>query len=122
MTTNMRQLYRNNLLTVSAMRKNLEQPPCKTLCFSNYVFVLLGLFLYFAPTDASQSHQIIQEMAKSADVNINGTRPWDIKVYENGFYDRVLRDQSLGLGESYVENWWDAEALDECLYRIIQKN
>jgi len=32
----------------------------------------------------------------------------DITVHNEAFYGRILKDQSLGLGESYVEGWWDA--------------
>ena len=56
-----------------------------------------------------------------ADIRIDGDRPWDISVYRNEFYPRVFREGSLGLGESYMDGWWDCEALDqffEHLFRI----
>ncbi len=36
-----------------------------------------------------------------------------------GFYSRVLRHGSLGLGESYVDGWWDCLALDQLFSRIL---
>ena len=31
------------------------------------------------------------------------------------FYTRVLRDGTLGFGESYVDGWWDSAALDQTI-------
>ena len=35
------------------------------------------------------------------------------------FYARVLAQGSLGLGEAYMDGWWDCERLDEFFYRIL---
>lgn len=80
-----------------------------------YFFILSSTFLQAVP-----SKQIITEVAAIADVQINGDRSWDIQVENEKFYDRVFQDQSLGLGESYMEGWWEADALDQCLFRIIR--
>lgn len=48
-----------------------------------------------------------------ADICINGDRPWDIVVHRDDFYARVFREGSLGLGESYMDGWWDSPALDQ---------
>lgn len=66
------------------------------------------------------SKQVIAKILNYADVKIDGERPSDIRVYDERFYLRVLSDGSLGLGESYMEGWWDAPALDEFFYKIVQ--
>lgn len=48
-----------------------------------------------------------------ADIRINGDRPWDLIVHRDEFYPRVFREGSLGLGESYMDGWWDSPALDQ---------
>ena len=70
----------------------------------------------------SDSKEIINQLAFSAGIQLNGSDPSDIQVKDNRFYDRVLKDQSLGFGESYMEGWWDADALDDCMYRIARAN
>jgi cyclopropane-fatty-acyl-phospholipid synthase len=55
-----------------------------------------------------------------ADIEINGARPWDIRVHDEGFYDRVLTQGSLGLGESYMDGWWDSPQLDEFFHRVLK--
>ncbi|MDZ4225748.1 MAG: cyclopropane fatty acyl phospholipid synthase [Candidatus Andersenbacteria bacterium] len=57
-------------------------------------------------------------MLAEIDVKIDGDRPWDIRVHDDDFYGRVIREGSLGLGESYMDGWWDCEQLDELMYRV----
>jgi cyclopropane-fatty-acyl-phospholipid synthase len=61
----------------------------------------------------------LQELARHADIEFDGRRPWDIQVHDPRFYRRVLRDGSLGLGESYMAGDWDAARLDETFTRIL---
>ncbi len=57
----------------------------------------------------AKSETVIRELCELADVQINGSRPWDMQVHDERLYDRILRDSSLGLGEAYMEGWWDCE-------------
>ncbi|MCH7568868.1 MAG: cyclopropane fatty acyl phospholipid synthase [Nanoarchaeota archaeon] len=61
----------------------------------------------------------VQELFAHADVEINGNRSWDIQVHNPKFYARVLAEQSLGLGESYMDGWWDCERLDQFSYKVL---
>lgn len=64
--------------------------------------------------------QQIQQLLDIADIQINGTRPWDIQVHNDELYQRVLAGGSLALGEAYMDGWWDSEALDQCIDRILR--
>jgi len=55
---------------------------------------------------------ILAELVAQAGVRFNGDRPWDIRVHDTRFFKRVLQQGSLGLGESYMEGWWDCKRLD----------
>ncbi len=55
-----------------------------------------------------------------ADVEIGGSRPWDLQVHDERLFDRVMAHGSLGLGESYMDGWWDCERLDEFFYRVLR--
>ena len=61
-----------------------------------------------------------QDLLNLADIRINGNKPWDIQVVNPAFYTRVLAGGSLALGESYMDGWWECEALDQFFYRIIK--
>jgi cyclopropane-fatty-acyl-phospholipid synthase len=62
----------------------------------------------------------VQYYLDKAGIEINGPDPWDIQVHHPGFYERVLAERSVGLGESYMDKWWDVEQLDELFYRICR--
>ena len=66
--------------------------------------------------------KIIQELLSHADITVNGKKPWDIKVHDDRFYPLVLNSGSLGLGESYMDSWWDCKRLDEFFNRIVRAN
>lgn len=63
--------------------------------------------------------QTVREILNIVDVKINGSRSWDIQVHDDKFYKRVLAYGSLGLGESYMDGWWDCDRLDEFFYRVL---
>jgi cyclopropane-fatty-acyl-phospholipid synthase len=65
---------------------------------------------------------VFQDMLAVADVRINGDRPWDIQVHNEGLYERVIRWGSLGFGEAYMDGWWDAEEPDAFFYHILGEN
>ena len=63
--------------------------------------------------------KIAEDILGLADIKINGNNPWDITVHNDDFYKRVLTQGELGLGESYMDNWWDAEEVDSFIYKVL---
>jgi cyclopropane-fatty-acyl-phospholipid synthase len=61
----------------------------------------------------------IQNVLIPTGITINGPNPWDIQVKNPRLYSRVLRGGSLAFGESYMDGWWEAEALDETIARMV---
>ncbi len=70
----------------------------------------------------SASELFVKKLLKVADVSVDGTRPQDIRVYNDAFYARVIADGSLGLGESYMDKLWDANHLDAFFEKVIRAN
>lgn len=68
----------------------------------------------------NQWYRIVSELLSTADVQINGTRPFDLKVKNTDFFKRVLQEGSLGLGESYMDGWWECERLDIFFQRVLR--
>ena len=62
----------------------------------------------------------ITDLLAEADVRIGGERPWDLQVHDEHFHARVLAQGSLGLGESYMDGWWDSGSLDGLLTRLLR--
>ena len=58
------------------------------------------------------------ELLDIAGIGVNGSQPWDIQVHDERFFSRALGEGSIGVGESYMDGWWDVEALDEFFTRF----
>lgn len=61
-----------------------------------------------------------RQLLQAAGIAINGNNSWDIQVHDKRCYQRVLKQGSLGLGESYMDGWWDCERLDQFFERVIR--
>lgn len=61
-----------------------------------------------------------EELLAKADIKINGSRPWDIQVKNPQLFNRVMSQGSLGLGEAYMDGWWEVEKLDEFFNRLLR--
>ncbi len=62
----------------------------------------------------------VENLLEGTGVRVNGTDPWDIRVHDDRFYARVMADGSLGLGESYMDGWWDSDQIDEMIARLLR--
>lgn len=62
----------------------------------------------------------IREILSEAGISVNGNKPFDIQVHNNKFFQRVFTEGALGLGESYMDEWWDSEALDQFIDRVLR--
>jgi len=58
-------------------------------------------------------------LLETAGVHPGGDQPTDPRIHDERFYARVLSQGSLGLGESYMDGWWDVDSLDGLLTRLI---
>ena len=68
------------------------------------------------PTSA---RELFARWLATADIQIDGSRPWDLRVHDERVWDRILADGTLGVGESYMDRWWDSERVDELVTRAI---
>lgn len=66
------------------------------------------------------SKQVLQSLIKEVGIKLNGEGECDIVVNDDRFYNRVLSQGSMGLGESYMDGWWDVKKLDEFFYKILR--
>jgi cyclopropane-fatty-acyl-phospholipid synthase len=62
---------------------------------------------------------LFERILGDADIKVGGNREWDIQVHRPELYRRALTQGNLGLGEAYMEGWWDCEKLEEFFYRLI---
>ena len=65
----------------------------------------------------SRLRRHFEKLVAPADIRLDGARPWDVTVHDERLFQRVLAHGTLGLGEAYMDGWWDCEALDEMVFR-----
>jgi len=71
-------------------------------------------------TTGSSASRIITDLLGKADIKINGTRPWDMRLHDPRVPERVLASANLGLGESYMDGAWDCDRIDELFTHILR--
>ena len=67
----------------------------------------------------SSAREFALELLREIDVEVDGPGPDDLQVYDDRFYERVIADRELGMGESYQDGWWGAERVDELMTKVL---
>jgi len=62
----------------------------------------------------------LESLLSNAGVALNGSNPWDVRVHDAEFAQRILAHGTLGVGESYMDGQWDCDRLDEMLFRVFR--
>jgi len=65
--------------------------------------------------------QIVESLLSDVGITVNGGESYDPQVHNENFYSHILRQEPLGLGESYMDGWWDCDRLDEFFYKILRR-
>jgi cyclopropane-fatty-acyl-phospholipid synthase len=66
------------------------------------------------------SKSAVRKLLAEAGVTVGGNRHWDIQVKDERFYDRVLAQKNLGLGETYMEGLWECPRIDAFICRVLK--
>lgn len=68
------------------------------------------------------ARKICVDLLNEAGVPVGGSAPFAMHVHDERLWARVIAQRQLGLGEAYMEGWWDCAELDEMLTRVISVN
>ncbi len=63
---------------------------------------------------------VVQKLLEGTGIQFNGNQPFDVQVHDERIYKRWLSETELGLGESYMDGWWDCDQLDEFFNRVLR--
>jgi cyclopropane-fatty-acyl-phospholipid synthase len=69
-----------------------------------------------------RSKSYITNLLGTYDIALGGERPFDIVVHNDRLFDRVMLEGTLGLGEAYMDGWWDTPALDQAIHKLLVHN
>jgi cyclopropane-fatty-acyl-phospholipid synthase len=65
----------------------------------------------------SRLRRHFERIVEPADIRLDGDRPWDVRVIDDRLFQRVLSHGTLGLGEAYMDGWWECDAIDQMVDR-----
>src|SRR5690554_2901172 len=68
---------------------------------------------------SESARRFVLNQLDKAGITPDGPDAADPQIHNERLWARLLRDGTLGLGESYMDGWWDAPDLDGFLYRMI---
>lgn len=80
-------------------------------------FMYAVAFVGFKPIKA-----LLEKKLSAAGVGTDVTGPSNMVVHNEWLYHRMVYDGTLGLGEAYMEGWWDCKRLDEFFYKVFMGN
>ena len=66
----------------------------------------------------SDAERLGRDLLERAGVEPGGDRPCDIHIHDDRFWERIIADRELGMGESYQDGWWDANQLDVFITKV----
>jgi cyclopropane-fatty-acyl-phospholipid synthase len=98
-----------------------KEPPPRSLV----IFLLIELDYLMSrgkynEMSINKNKEFVVNLAAKAGITINGPEPWDPQIHNEDFYARVIKQPYLGLGESYMDGWWDCAELDEFVFKILR--
>lgn len=64
----------------------------------------------------------LRSLLEPAGIAVNGNSASDMRVHNPALYQRVRQQGTLGLGDAYVEGWWDCERLDEFFCKLLESD
>jgi len=66
-----------------------------------------------------RARERVESLLAIAGVRVDGDSPSDMHVHDPRLFARAIEHGTLGLGEAYMDGWWDAEDLDGFLYLVL---
>ncbi len=67
----------------------------------------------------SRSERVVRSLLEMAQISVGDVNDWDLQIHDRRFYRRVLSEGSMGLGESYMDGWWDCRRLDLFFEKLL---
>ena len=60
------------------------------------------------------------DILAKAGIELGGSRPFDVTVHDDRLWGRAISHGTLGFGEAYMDGWFDSEALDQFIYKLLE--
>jgi cyclopropane-fatty-acyl-phospholipid synthase len=68
----------------------------------------------------SSTRKLAQDLLAPTGVIIDGPNPWDPQIHDDAVLDRLFREGTIAVGESYMDGVWDVDDLPEMIARVMR--
>ncbi|MDI5985800.1 cyclopropane fatty acyl phospholipid synthase [Halomonas sp. M4R5S39] len=68
----------------------------------------------------TRARRVVEKLLDGSGVTLNGDAPHDLRIFHPDFFSRVLHQGTLGLGEAYMDGWWECDRIDELACRLLR--
>ncbi|WP_043532397.1 cyclopropane fatty acyl phospholipid synthase [Litchfieldella xinjiangensis] len=68
----------------------------------------------------TRARRVVEQLIEGSGVTLNGSASHDLQINHPDFFSRVLHQGTLGLGEAYMDGWWDCDRIDELAHRLLR--
>lgn len=68
---------------------------------------------------AEKARDLGMRLLDAAGIPINSSEPWSLHVKDDRLWDRAVAEQQLGLGEAFMDGWWECERVDMFLTKLL---
>ena len=65
-----------------------------------------------------KSPDLFNTLLKSRGIIAGQNSTSDIRIKHKGVFERILTKGTLGMGESYMDGWWESDHLDDVAYKL----
>ncbi|AIW23000.1 cyclopropane-fatty-acyl-phospholipid synthase (plasmid) [Vibrio coralliilyticus] len=62
----------------------------------------------------------LERILEKADIKVNGNRPWDIRLRDLNYFNRLESYDTLKIGNGYLRGDWECDALDVMVSKLLQ--
>ncbi len=69
---------------------------------------------------ASRAEAFLRPLIEQAGITVGGDGPSDVAVHDSRLYQRLMTQGTLGLGESYMDGWWDSPNVDQLIHKVLK--
>ena len=66
-----------------------------------------------------RGQRYLENLLSGAGIEINGGRPYDMRVLDDRIFTRALTGGVEGLLDGYVQGWWETDRFDELTARLL---
>lgn len=68
---------------------------------------------------SERARDLAMSLLEAAGIPVNSSEQWSLHVHDERLWDRAIAEQQLGLGEAYMDGWWDSDRVDMLLTKIL---